>query len=288
MPGVPKNNVLKNNVPRRHVPRIHVVGSSPRSGTTLMFELLVSCFEIDRWGAHEISLFDRPETVPERPYASKQPTDFIHVCRVLRWDPGLHVIYMQRDPRDVVVSQHGSRPGRYWGDFDIWRRNQDLLPRLAGHQRFFLCRYEDMVRDPDAVQHRLQQHFGFLQPTHRFSRFDEVSHSSATAQLALNGVRKISASSIGKWRADLPRLAAQLQAFPDLPDYLVKAGYEPDRAWLAALAGVAPNMAESVRSEFNLLRGKSWPEKAVLRVLRRLSTLRQELRYISGVFFARR
>lgn len=264
------------------VPRIHVVGSSPRSGTTLMFELLVSCFGVDRFGTHEISLFDRPEPLPGRPYASKRPTDFIHVCRVLRWDPALHVIYMQRDPRDVIVSQHGTRPGRYWCDFDIWRRNQMLLPRLAGHPRLFVCTYEEMVRDPDRIQNHLQERFGFLLPTHRFSRFDEVSQSSQTAQLALNGVRKISASGIGKWRADLPRVAAQLRAFPDLPDYLLTAGYEPDRGWLAALAEVAPNSSESVRSEFNVLRGKSWPEKAVLRVLRRLSTLRQELRYIAG------
>ena len=269
------------------VPRIHVVGSSPRSGTTLMFEMLVSCFDIDRFGTHEISLFEHPMPSPRRPYASKQPTDFIHVCRVLRWDPALHVIYMQRDPRDAVVSQHGGYPGRYWCDFDIWRRNQLLLPRLAGQPRFFLCSYEDLVRDPDRVQRRLQQHFPFLQPIHRFSRFDEVSHSSQTAQLALNGVRKISASDIGKWRADLPRLAAQLRAFPDLPEYLIKAGYAADRSWLSALAGVTPNPAESVRSELNPLRGKSWPEKAVLRVRRRLSTLRQELRYIAGVFLRR-
>ena len=193
------------------VPRIHVVGSSPRSGTTLMFELLVSCFDIDRFGTHEISLFEHPMPSPRRPYASKQPTDFIHVCRLLRWDPALHVIYMQRDPRDVIVSQHGGYPGRYWCDFDIWRRNQVLLPRLAGQPR----------------------------------------------------------------------------AFPDLPEYLIKAGHAADRSWLSALAGVTPNLAESVRSELNPLRGKSWPEKAVLRVRRRLSTLRQELRYIAGAFLRR-
>jgi hypothetical protein len=265
------------------VPRIHVVGSSPRSGTTLMFELLVSCFDIDRFGSHEISLFEHPVPAPKRPYASKRPTDFIHVCRVLRWDAALHVIYMQRDPRDVVVSQHGGYSGRYWCDFDIWRRNQALLPRLVGHPRLFLCSYEEMVRDPDQVQSRLQERFSFLQPTHPFSRFEEVSQSSEVAHLALNGVRKVSTGGIGKWRTDLPRLAAQMRAFPDFPDHLIRAGYEADRSWLSALMGVTPNTSESIRSEFHALRGKNWLEKAVLRVLRRMSTLRQELHYIAAV-----
>ena len=72
-------------------PRIHIVGSSPRSGTTLMFELLTACFEIDKFGRHEVSLFRYPAR-PEGAFASKKPTDFVHVCRLMRWDPMLYVI----------------------------------------------------------------------------------------------------------------------------------------------------------------------------------------------------
>jgi hypothetical protein len=261
-------------------PRIHVVGSSPRSGTTLIFELLVSCFDIARFGDHEVSLFARPDPLPSGPWASKKPTDFIHVCRVMRWDPNLYVIYMQRDPRDVVVSQHGSQPGRYWCDFDIWRRNQMLLHRLEGNPRFHVCRYEDLVTDPDRVQAELQARFPFLRTVHAFSHFDKVARSSTAAQLALKGVRKVSADSIGKWRENLPRLAAQVRAFPDLAGYVMRAGYEADTSWLSRLDGVMPDASESVRAERDELRGLSRPAHAFRRVSRRLWSLRAELSYI--------
>jgi hypothetical protein len=247
-----------------------------------MFELLASCFDIEKFGDHEVSLFKRPVKVPDGPYVSKKPTDFIHVCRVLRWDPALHVVYMQRDPRDVIVSQHGSSPGRYWCDFGLWQRNQDLLPRLAGHPRFFICKYEELATEPDQVQTALEWRFAFLRRLNTFSKFDEVSQSSQAAQLALKGVREISAASVGKWRDNLPRVAAQFQKFPRMPDDLVATGYEPDRSWLSALDGVAPDTSESVRAELDELRGKSPPVRVLHRLGRRFSTLRDELRYICG------
>jgi Sulfotransferase domain len=259
--------------------RIHVVGSSPRSGTTLMFELLTACFRIDKFGEHEVSLFSYPDH-PEGPYASKKPTDFLHVCRLMRWDPQLHVIYMQRDPRDVITSRHNKHPGRYWCDFDVWQRNQSLLPRLAGHPRFFECRYEDLAADPDRVQADLAERFGFLQQRHPFSEFDKVVQSSEAAQLALNGVRKVSAASVGKWRSNLPRLAAQLHRFPEMAEAVVAAGYERDPAWISVVSGVEPDHSESVRTEHDPLRGKGRATRLALRMRRRLGTLAKEARYV--------
>lgn len=260
-------------------PRIHVVGSSPRSGTTLMFELLTSCFEIGKFGDHEISLFSYPDQ-PRGPYASKKPTDFVHVCRLMRWDPRLYVIYMQRDPRDVIISRHNKHPDRYWCDFDVWQRNQALLPRLAGHPRFLECRYEDLVADPDRVQAELAQRFAFLRQVHPFSEFHKVGQSSQAAQLALNGIRKVSSDSVGKWRGNLPRVAAQMRRFPDMAQQVVAVGYESDPSWAAVLSGVEPDRSESVRGELDVLRGKGRAARVALRLRRRLGTLADEARYV--------
>lgn len=142
-------------------PRLHIVGSSPRSGTTLLFELISACFDIEKIGDHEVSLFHAPRGVTG-PMVSKKPTDLVHASRVLRWDKNLHVIYMQRDPRDIIVSEHGSRPGEYWCDFDVWRRNQRFRDKLGQHPRLFECRYETLVCNPDAEQERLAKAFPFL------------------------------------------------------------------------------------------------------------------------------
>jgi hypothetical protein len=247
-----------------------------------MFELITSCFEVEKFGEHEISLFSYPAR-PGRVFVSKKPTDFIHVCRVMRWDPMLHVIYMQRDPRDVVTSRHNKHPDRYWCDFGVWRYNEDLLPRLSGHPRLYECRYEDLVTDPDRIQSELQGRFGFLKPRHAFSEFDRVTNSSDAARRAMNGVRQISTASIGKWRQNLPRLAGQIQRFPDLPRRVVAAGYETDLAWTGLLADVEPDRADSARREHNALRGSGAVRRHAQRTLRRMGTLVDEIRYVCGL-----
>ncbi|NVO28002.1 sulfotransferase domain-containing protein [Donghicola sp. C2-DW-16] len=262
-------------------PRIHVVGSSPRSGTTLLFELLTSCFEIEKFGDHEVSLFHAPREV-SGPYASKKPTDLVHATRVIRWDKALHVIYMQRDPRDIVVSEHGSRRGEYWCDFNVWQHNQRLVPKISDNARFYECRYENLVRDPDAEQARIAAAFPFLRMKHRFSEFEQVSKTSDQANLALKGVRAISSASVGTWRKNLPRVAAQLIAHPEMAEAVVSAGYASDTRWTESIQGITPDHRESVRALHNVLRGKGPAALAAARILRRSRSFRDELLYALG------
>lgn len=262
-------------------PRLHIVGSSPRSGTTLLFELISACFDIQKVGDHEVSLFHAPKDATG-PIVSKKPTDLVHAARVLRWDKRLHVIYMQRDPRDIVVSEHGSRPGEYWCDFDVWRRNQRLRDKIGQHDRLFECRYETLVRDPDAEQARIAEAFPFLRLRHRFSKFEEVSRTSTRADLALKGVRAVSGDSIGKWQQNLPRVAAQLHVHPDMAEAVVSAGYERNTGWTKACHGIRPDQRESVRSLHNSLRGKGPLATAGARLIRRGRTFRDEALYALG------
>ena len=259
--------------------RIHVVGSSPRSGTTLAFELLTSCFRIEKFGDHEISLFERPERAASD-YASKKPMDLVHVKRVIGWDKHLNCLFMDRDPRDIVVSQHGSRPGEYWCDFPAWERNQKLIADLQGHPRVHVCRYEDLVSDPDSAQAQIAAAFPFLQRTYNFSDFDKVSQSSQAAQLALKGVRKISAKSVGTWQQDLPRVAAQLRAYPRMAKAVVANGYADDIAWADVCADVAPNNVKSVRASHDLLRNKQGLSLHLALIRRRAASFSQEAGYV--------
>lgn len=54
--------------------QIHIIGLSPRTGTTLLMELIVSCFEMDGWADHELNYFLAPEPPVER-YCSKATGD---------------------------------------------------------------------------------------------------------------------------------------------------------------------------------------------------------------------
>lgn len=247
----------------------------------MLFELLCSCFEVERLGTHEVSLFEGP-TRPSKPYVSKRPTDFVHAARVLRWDPNLHVIYMQRDPRDVVVSEHGGHEGQYWCDFPIWQRNQDRLNRLAEHPRLYVCRYEELVTDPDTEQARIARTFPFLTQAHPFSDFERVSQASAVAEKALKGVRGISAASVGSWQRHLPRVAAQLEDHPRMVTEVVVAGYAVDESWAAICSGVLPDRSISVRSQHDELRDQRGLQTLAARIRRRLRSLRDEVLYVAG------
>ena len=227
----------------RRLERIHVVGLGPRTGTTLLSESMIACFDIDGFDAHEgsVSRLRRDVAV----YLSKRPGDIDLVGPRLRLDGHFHVICMMRDPRDMVTSRHGADPDRYWTSLRTWTRRLAVVRRLMNHARFTLVRYEDLVADPDGTQAMIALRLAFLRRKESFSRFHLRAAPSGAAVEALGGVRAIDRKRVGSWRDHLPRLAGQLALHGAITDELIKLGYEKDDRWLAALDGVEPDMAPS-------------------------------------------
>jgi len=223
--------------------RLHVVGCH-RSGTTLIFELLTTCFEHEAHCEHEKTVFNPPEDHVNALYLSKKPSDITHIHRVFRGDPDLYVIYMMRDPRAVVTSVHPSRGDVYFSSFGRWQRYEHAAKPLKGHPRFLEIRYEDLVREPDAVQDRIARRFPFLVKRHAFSEFDKHARTSGPAEISLRGLRPVSDTRLSGWREHLPRLAFQVQRHPSLTAALIEHGYEPDDKWLSILEGVSPREQE--------------------------------------------
>lgn len=217
--------------------RIHIVGSSPRTGTTLMVELVRAGFEIDAYDEHETAIF-APAPENASLFVSKRPQDVLVAAAVLAVNPDVFFVHMVRDPRDVVVSCHGRHPDRYWSNLRIWHRYRRAARAVEGHPRFVTVRYEDLVRDPDGVQRFLAERMPFLVPRGQFSAFHRVAAPSADARDALGGVRPITPASIGGWRHHKPRLVAQLALHGSIDRDLVELGYEPDAQWHAELEGV--------------------------------------------------
>ena len=261
------------------VRRIHLVGCSPRSGTTLLHELMITCFDLAAGAPHEMSLYDRPPGMV-RDYCTKAPSDMVHLTRLLPWDRNLYGIYVGRDPRDVIVSRHGRYPDRFWVDYEGWQRNERLRARFGDHPRLLSITYEALVSDPDAMQARIAARFGFLKQLHPFSAYAEVAAPSEASLAALRGVRKISTASIGAWRREKPRVKAQLEIHPEMPLDLIRHGYERDEAWVAELEGVEPDRTRSVREEHREARAPSRLGYPFMRLARRLGTLRRQMRYI--------
>jgi hypothetical protein len=233
--------------------RVHITGAA-RSGTTLMLALMMTCFDIDGAVTHECRLWRAP-ALRRRVVLTKQPRDEKFAMRLACLDPKLHVIYMLRDPREVVVSVHGSAPDQYWSDLPAWRRSVTAARSYFHHCRIHIVRYDELMRAPDALQQRLARAMPFLRATHPFSRFHEAAELEHEQwRVAMRSIRPPSPEALGSWRKHLPRLKAQIAAHGDIADELVTLGFEKDREWLALLEGVQPDETGSRPSAETLKR----------------------------------
>ncbi len=216
--------------------RVHIVGC-PRSGTTLLMELISTCFASDDFCEHEMSIF---EAVPRAAglYISKQPSDIKHIRQVFFADPELFIIYLTRDPRAVVTSKHRENPEQYFCNYRIWKDCENSAETYCDHPRFLALRYEDLVAEPDQCQTEINKQFGFLQQKHLFSEFEQFASPSTQAARAMNGLRSVNTESLKRWHQHLPRLKEQIANNTKLSEDIKRLGYEKDDQWLKILTPV--------------------------------------------------
>lgn len=236
--------------------RIHIVGCGPRSGTTLIYEMMLACFDIDVFDDHENVIYKWPSR-KGKIYLTKKPRDIMLVKPALFMMRTLYVIYMLRDPRDMIVSRHRRDPGRYWSGLRFWKTYTPYGEELATHPRFITLLYEELVHDPDKVQDSLLERIPFLEKKAPFSRYHEMTIPSEASLEALGSVREISASSIGNWRNHKPRVLGQIQLHGAISEDLIRYGYEKDNRWEKELEGIDPDFSDS-----------HWPEYFSARELR--------------------
>ncbi len=221
--------------------RLHIVGC-PRSGTTLLMELITTCFDSSGFCDHETSIFNPPDISSGDLYISKQPNDIKQIHHIFPRDQNLHIIYLGRDPRAVITSKHRETPGQYFCNYRVWSECDRAAGRYEGEPRFLRLRYEDMVANPDQLQLAITSQFKFLNQKYRFSEYRQHASPSEQATRAMHGLREVDQRSLDKWREHLPRIAEQLARHPVLTDDLVRLGYEDDQQWLSLLQGVEPQV----------------------------------------------
>jgi hypothetical protein len=218
------------------VKRLHIVGC-PRSGTTLLMELVSTCFASSGYCAHEKNIFE-PIDISGDIYFTKQPNDIKQLRHIFHRDPQLYVIYMSRDPRGVITSKHRESPGQYFCNYRVWLECDTAARRYISNPRFLQLRYEDLVTDPNAIQAGIRAHYPFLRQQHLFSDYHLFAQSSTASRQAMNGLRAVNSASLDKWRQHLPRIAEQYRRHPALADDLLRLGYESDKRWLNELQDI--------------------------------------------------
>jgi len=218
------------------VKRIHIVGC-PRSGTTLLMEMMSTCYKSDGFCEHEMSIFE-PAPPAAGLYISKQPSDIKHIQHIFFADPELFIIYLTRDPRAVVTSKHRDNPNQYFCNYRIWKDCENAAETYRGHPRFLVLKYENLANKPDQCQSDINKQFDFLQIEHLFSEFERFASPSAQAQQAMNGLRAVNTQSLKRWQQHLPRLKEQIESNALLTNDIKRLGYETDDTWLDIFASV--------------------------------------------------
>lgn len=258
---------------------IHIVGSGPRSGTTLLYELMTCSFAIDHSSPHESRIGKMPPYNCDV-YLTKAPKDIVVIGPILQQVPDLFVIFVMRDPRDSAVSIHQIDAPNYYGTLEYWHNYMPFYDGIKDHHRVLTVRYEDLVADPDALQQQIAARFPFLRITDRFSHFHQNTRPSEMAQLALNGVRQVSASSVGNWESHKGKIKADIEAFGPITNDLIRFGYEPSAEWEQKLTDVAPVHGKQHRSVFS---SKEW----IHRKLRSQPIRIWKVRFFHSAFFLR-
>jgi predicted nucleic acid-binding OB-fold protein len=224
---------------KKRAKRIHITSSGPRTGTTLLAEVMKTCFEIDCYCDHEApialsnSSFGECDTI-----LTKMPSTTKHLEKVLKWDPNLFIICLIRDPRDMVCSYHGRIQDKYYCDFQFWLNFVENYKSLQGIERFLLIKYEDLTEDPDSVQKLIMEEMPFLSKKHNFSDFHLYAKPVNDSIAALKKLRPVESKGVGNWKNNLPRIKQQIHEFGSIESSLITYGYEDDNKWTKVLRNV--------------------------------------------------
>jgi len=227
---------------------LHIVACSPRTGTTLLHEVMVTCFRVDKHYDHEIR-FHQVTGEDGQIVITKRPKDTMYMPAVLEDDPELFVIYLMRDPRDTICSRHGKNKSIYYSNIRLWRQMHGYARQMAGHERFLEVRYEDFVSDPDATQQMIADKFPWLEKIHKFSGYHEYATVSEKSKTAMHNVRPIAPTSVGRWTRNPGRIMAQQMIHGSLTPELIECGYESSDAWEKVLEDVEPDTTRSLYPE---------------------------------------
>jgi hypothetical protein len=240
-----------------------VICGYPRSGTSLLYNMLATALPGFRRDAFEVCALERIWRRGD--WISKRPLD-VFLARAIAEDNALRkrlvFVIPLRDLRDVLTSVHPNVPDEYFIGYEKgWRvRLGEAAPsldapgiaaihaeieRLRGDPALeSVClRYEDLVRDPDAVGAELERRLGrrFARPLSAFHRHPgehpyryDAAHTRPGAVAA--GARErlaASAAGIGRWREPehRARIRSEFRSHRELFALLRSDGYERDDAW---------------------------------------------------------
>ncbi len=219
------------------LPKRIIICGSPRSGTTLMNELMRSYY-----GTYVMNREERalrfPYLVSNKKYVvTKHPLDFNFFSRFIETFNRPLFLFMLRDPRDVIISKHFKNKDHYLVNFPLWKKAVTAYENLD-YDNIVLVKYENLITDPLSIQKKITAKLG-LELKNDFKDFFNNVDKGHQDIKSLGGIRPIDSSNLGKYKnpEHSQRIREQITSFPEMSDYLIKYGYESSKHWETTFTG---------------------------------------------------
>ena len=200
-----------------------IIGSAPRSGSTLLNAILSAhpdiyaikkqTYAFERWrevdGAYNIERIDRLyrefiyRKIPKKAirWSEKTPKNIITFDKILDYHPRALLSHLVRDGRDVITSKHPKHtPDQYWVSAERWIRDVSFGLRFKDHPRLLTIKYEDLIQHYDETIQKLCNYLS-LSMHPNFSDW----HQHATIRTSKHwnsSVQKIYPNAVGKWKKE--------------------------------------------------------------------------------------
>lgn len=157
-------------------------------------------------------------TVPTaRRWSEKTPANVYGFDRILEhFDGHVRLIHIVRDGRDVVTSQHPSRPGKFWMRPRRWVEAVGAGVAHIDDPRLLTIRYEDLIADFESTVATICEHIDEpLLP--EMEDWWEHARVRTSRHLHSPSINPIFASSLRKFeRADFP-FGERVEEFMEVP-----------------------------------------------------------------------
>jgi hypothetical protein len=138
-------------------------------------------------------------------------------AEMMRSCEGLKVIWMLRNPLDVLTSEHGSHPGQFYVGPKRVIQSLELYKKFKDEPQVLTVRYEELISNPNAVQQEIAAAFK-LESTCNFTESYKHFPSFRENVQAMHSIRPIDSNSVDKWKKNpahrdyLKKILAEHQA----------------------------------------------------------------------------
>ena len=148
------------------------------------------------------------------------------------------IVYIMRDPRDVLTSHHYSKPNIYWESYPNprctslarWTRGAKIAEAYKENPNFHIVKYEDIVTNPLMELDKIAFFANTTYDKNKVLEFyNDPTHKQNTQipiYRALNGLREISDSNIGRCKlSEHSKRIKDIYNDSELMEWANKVGY---------------------------------------------------------------